>query len=301
MKAKRTMSLLLAVSMVMSMLCSVAGAVTPADEGMTKQEFVEYCHSLQRGKARAMTVLSAEEADQLAASYAVSCDSEERAAIEEKLNAAGIYIYSDGGQNQIAPLSEPADVSLGNVMCYYNSNNGEWTLNGSGHWLDVMTIDREDMGLSAMISGVPYNIGGTDAVGIVLYDVSGVTPRLKESYAIVNDGSGNSKTISNPSGYDTKQGVGFEYQDQVTATWDSNGNIETYKYMGKTFCSVMRFDSDFANWDGNARVFYSHTWKSTSISSISFSMNSNQQFGLNITWTSTSNKFLCYSNSDTRF
>lgn len=263
---------------------------------MTKAEFAEYCHNLNSAKARTASVLSQGEVDQLLMQYALSQSSTERTQLENQLNAAGVYIYSGKNEYQVSPLSEPADVTVNAVICSYNDNTGDWSLVGGGHWNNVGVI-WEDTDEIASYVGQEIEIGGFDAMGILIVNNSGTVPTLKASFGQITNGAGNvTTTIDNPSTYDTSKGIGYLYQDYLTVI---NSSLQAY-YTGYGFAAVMRFDSSFVNWNGTARAFYYHTWDETSITGLGFSVGVTE-VGVDVSWANEGHSFPMFSRSDTTF
>lgn len=271
----------------MTALSSPALAIS-SEPSMTKAEFVEYCQSIQQKNGRSTTI-SDEEADQLLLQYASNTEKANQAEIEDQLNNAGIFIYSDGTKNLPTPLSEPSRVRLNNVVCSYNSSTGDWSLVVGGNWLDHTYIISDLGGWGS--PGSTVAVGGLDAIGITIYNTSGTLPPLKASLGMAYDEKGNTKQISNPSTGNTGQGIAFMYQD--TATIGANAS---FNYMGYSFSALMRFGSDFKNWNGFARGFYLHTWSSTTINSVGLGAYTAQ-----ISWSEAKNHFEVYSDSDTVF
>lgn len=298
---KKVITLIFAVLFLVS-LCVPAGAISideePSSSTMTKAEFAEYCHNLNSAKARTASVLSQGEVDQLLMQYALSQSSTERTQLENQLNAAGVYIYSDGSEYQVSPLSVANDVILNAVICSYNDNTGDWSLVGGGYWPTISPVIEDYGGITGFL-GDTYDVGGVDAVGITITNTSGTVPALKASSGMIHDGLGNSITLNNPSTGNTSAGIAFEYQDYLTVIEVGLIN-NTLSYMGYGFSAVMRFDSSFMNWNGSARTFYAHTWNSTTISEIQLGVSS-ETLGVDITWSVNSNKFLAYNSSDTVF
>ncbi len=308
MKKTRLISMLCAIAMSLTLVLPV-GAIslientessldvsTPTrnKNGLTKADFVEQCQRSSRASGRTAISLTQDEADRLLIEYTTSSSSRKQE-LEVQLNAAGHFIFSEG--TTVETLSEPANVTLSNVVTSYNDNTGDWSLISGGTWNNLDAI-KKDAGTWLFAVGSTKNIGGYDAVGMVIYNTSGKTPTLKSSFATINDGT-TTKTLYNPSAYDTNRGIAFQYQDVITVT---RSYLVTYDftYMGKGFSSVMRFGSDFVNWNGKARTFYAHTWSDTTINQIAFSVGTSSA-NFNVSWSENNNHMDIYSNADTSF
>lgn len=292
---KKFLSIVLSLAMVFSLSATAAAtenATTTAKnkDGLTKAEFVA-----QIRKTRTATTITENEENALLFQYSISSESK-RAELESELNSAGIYIYSDGSENT-QTRSEPSDITLNNVICSYNDNTGDWSLVAGGSWDDINVV-RQECDVSWIYNGLTVNIGGTDAVGMTIYNTSGTTPALKTSFATIYE-DGTAKTLNNPSIYDTNRGIAFEYQDKYTFVDIYSSPIQG-KYYGEGFACVMRFGSSFINWNGFARSYYTHTWKNTVIDSLGFNIGVDS-VGFDVSWAEGINHMELYSNGDTQF
>lgn len=222
---------------------------------MTKTEFVEYCSSIYANHDRT-SVISEDDTDRLLIQYAINTNEKERAQIENQLNDAGVFIYSEGPKNMFAPRSSSADITLNNVICSYNYDSKDWSLVAGGHWNDHTAILKDIDSLPQI--NCSKDIGGLDSVGIAIDRTSGILPPLKSSFGMIYDEQGTTTELKNPATSTTEKGIAFQYQDFVTA-----GANKSFYHMGNEFACVMRFGPDFASWNGFARGFYLHTWGKT--------------------------------------
>lgn len=282
-------------------LCTPAFAAFKVDtSAMTKAEFAEYCHSLRNNDTRSSSLLSTDEAEDLLMKHAMCTNTQTKAQIEKELNASGYFLYKDGTESSpISPLSEAADCTISGVIVWYDDNTDTWTMTAGGHWTNLDAI-FDDAGFWIFDVGYTHDIGGYDAVGIVIQNTEGKTPSLLSSHAEIYDGDDTTVTLKNPSTYDTGKGIAFEYQDYITVTKNTGITTYDFNYYGYGYSAIMRFDSSFRDWSGTARGFYTHTWSDTTINSIGFNVGA-ANFGLDISWSENKNKFLAFSNMDTQF
>ena len=296
---KKILSLCTVLSLFISLCMPVSAVSTSETPTMTKREFLEYCHELRQNSPTPKIVLSQEEVDDLIIQYILS-SSDDKKEIEVQLNAAGFFIYSDSTQLTTQPYSEPNDITISGAMVLCDENTGNWSISAGGTWRDKnLSAISDEAGFWLHAIGSTKNIGGYDAVGLVIYNTSGRTPSLVRSYAQINDGAGHSVRLTNPSTYNSGRGIAFQYQDYITVTETSMTGYK-FNYYGYGYVAVMTFDNSFLDWNGTARGYYAHTWSNTTIDSIGFNL-STTYYGLNISWSENKNHFLAFSNMDTKF
>lgn len=188
-----------------------------------------------------------------------------------------------------ATRSQPSNVTLNNAAIMYNGGTGQWWVGGGGYW-------NSDAAWYADSNGTG-NVGGYDGIGVKLYNTSGTyNTQVIESYAYISNGMGFSGYVYNPSISDGRQGAFFEYQDETAYHPDG---YNSRCYMGRHFSCTIKYNSNFTNFNGYARTAYAHTWSSADISSIGFGLSSSPNFS--ISFSSSSDKFTCYSTGETRF
>lgn len=108
-------------------------------------------------------------------------------------------------------------------------------------------------------SGQGINPDGYDRIGIQIDDTSGTyDTRVVYSCVYYSDGGSEEMGHCNPSTYDGKEGVAFEYEDRVIG--GSPDKKDTY--LGKHFSATIVYDKDFSHYCGHARTQYTHTWTS---------------------------------------
>jgi len=229
--------------------------------------------------------------------------------IDEVLKSYKVYRLDTQQEliNSITPLSsEPADAVCNSVSIYYDSSQNQWIVSGGGMWNSTTT---EWYWENSSIWWVPYvgeihNAGGRDAVGITYNNVSGTYNASVVSCAgYMTDRNGWATTSYSPSDGDGAHGVSFEIQDKLKAVlFDPfEQNIaNSYRYLGRGYSALIRYNSNFINYNGNARVFYAHTWESCQISGVSFGWGSGFTFGIDIDF-SNQDGWKIFSNSDTSF
>lgn len=222
---------------------------------------------------------------------------------EQKLAMLGVYKL-DVPYTSLA--SQPSDVYIGKVSIYYNTYSTHWILYSSGYWYDneVACDDGHSVvncneifwigGYGAFVSeGERLNVGGRDSVGIFLQDTYGTYSATFESgYGrFYNyDGEYNiSYTGSTKDVNPTSRGASYTMQDYLEVT-----NITTFlgvltsmeeSYLALHFYTRIEYSAAFTTWNGNAVMFYAHTWDETDITgvglgadSISFSTSTNSEW-----------------------
>lgn len=142
------------------------------------------------------------------------------------------------------------------------------------------------------------DVGGADAFGITYYNTSGTyNTAVKSSSFVASSGNGWVKNSGSPSHGNGKLGVAFEFQDQarlLTACCDN------FEFLGNNMSIVMTYDSNFSNFHGYARTFYTHTWDKAGITSINFGASSSS-YGVNVVVSNTSYGWTIYNGSDATF
>ncbi len=291
------------VSVMLIVLLSISACMIPSSAETTEQKndkklFVNHCN-MECNQKDSQYQFSQDEIDELLYLYAIG-DENQKQVSEELLNNSGVFIFSDeSSDSSISLQSEPADVNLSGVIESYDGNTGNWALTVGGTWNNLSAIGDEIGIWWGAGVGKTKNIGGLDAVGIVLYNTYGTVPTLVSSNGYIHDGNGNRTTLYNAATYDASRGIAFEYQDYITCI---DYNLLSYKwnYMGYGFSATMRFSSNYVNFHGKAKGFLAHSWDNTTINSIGFSGGSGS-FGLNIGWSHDKDYFLTYSGMDTDF
>ncbi len=217
---------------------------------------------------------------------------------EEYLNSNGVFIYSVEEVPIITPSSVgSSDVIMSEVMVIYVSATNQWAVTGGGYWKDNKYIKPDLPAPILPVAGQKYNVGGLDAVGVALYNVSGTKPTLVKSSGYIHDGHDRSQDLNNPCNLDSSRGVIFEFQDYEYIVSATMINFDyKYTYMGYGFSAQGIYNSKFAQYNGKAKSYYTHTWSNTSINSIGISTN-----GFNVSWTYNTNRWEVYSNSEKKF
>ncbi len=201
------------------------------------------------------------------------------------------------------PLSAPNDAICNSVSIYYDSGASQWVVSGGGWWTtDQWFNDRNWIWVPYI--GETHNVGGYDSVGIAYNNTSGTyNTSVISSMGYITDQDGWGESSDSPSHGDGSLGVAFDFQDKQKYTRSPvNPVVYSYDvaYQGKGYSALIRYNSNFANYNGNARVFYAHTWNTCNITNLSFGAGSGFTFGVDIDF-STSNGWKIFTNSDTSF
>jgi hypothetical protein len=220
------------------------------------------------------------------------------ATIEKELKKLKVYKL-EMPQDPVA-LSQPSDVYLNAVDIYSDASTGNWHVTGGGYWSNRNWFsDAPSFFLPSV--GDTKNVGGFDSVGVTYYNTSTTyNATVVSSMGYWHDGVGNNWSSTSPSHGDGKLGVAFDYQDKVRVTYADPWTTEV-EYEGTGFSATITYSASFADYNGKARTFYAHTWKSTNISSITFKGDTGGTFGADIQFSTSENKFQAFNNSDTNF
>lgn len=290
---KKIISIILSIALTlayMTVLASAAENVSSAPS-ISKHDFAEQCKEAVL-KNQSRSIMSQEEMDELILLYSSGTDPVYH---EKLLNDAGMFVYSTTiNVSGAARTSDGGDVDLGKVSLIYNGVVDNWTLVCTAAWINVEAI-RDDTGWFIPIPGVEHNIGGYDAVGIHLHDVTGTTPTLVESFAYVNYQNEDPVKYINPATYDRRYGISFTYQDKIKCLTSTLFNY-TFKYFGTNLQVLTRYDSTFEDFSGTATMMYMHTGSGVELNGISVS---NSGFSFN--FSNSGNHFTIYSGTDLKF
>lgn len=203
----------------------------------------------------------------------------------------------------ITPMSEPNDAICNPVSIYYDSAASQWVVSGGGSWTSDQWFNDRNW-IWVPYTGETHNVGGYDSVGIAYNNTSGIyNSSVVSSMGYITDQNGWGEFSSSPSHGDGSLGVAFDFQDKQKYI-RSPISLQIYSYdvayQGKGYSALIRYNSNFANYNGNARVFYAHTWKTCNITNLSFGSGSGFTFGVDVDF-STSNGWKIFSGSDTPF
>lgn len=195
----------------------------------------------------------------------------------------------------ISIMSQPNDIQMNAVDIYYDSYANTWHVTGGGWWKNDNWASDSPYFSNPSV-GAEKNMGQRDLVGIAFYSTSGTTPTSSSSMGYWTNQSGWNDSSTSPSHGNSSSGVAFEYQDKVRVV---SLNPTKGTYLGKGFSATMTFDSDFADFNGKARSFHSHTWSQTYISAVSLNVSTSP--GFSVTFANGGDGYSVYNNSDTNF
>jgi hypothetical protein len=226
-----------------------------------------------------------------------------------KLEKMDVYLLEDPTENseetgEISISSVGStDVTMNKVWISYDSYTKRWNVTGGGYWANNNWVDDQNCFWWGY-AGEICNVGGVDSVGITYYNTnSGYgSTSVVSSLGFITDHNGWEKELKNPSHGDGKNGIAFDYQDQIKLTKGGDLTISSKNttYLGKGFSASITYNSNFANYNGKARTMYAHTWKETTITSIGFS-GGKESYGASISWSHNVNRWAVYSPSDASF
>ena len=185
-----------------------------------------------------------------------------KTAINEKLADYSIYEFNGQVLNSsgIVVQSQLNDVTVLAPSVYYDARERSWTVTCGGSW---KTNDWEINPWT-----VYGNVGGPDGFGMEFTNVSGTyNSYVSDAYAQINNGEGGSdyESVTTPNRSDSNGslGFGFQLQDYVTAN-----SIGCESYVGKYWSGYCTYSKDFQNYSCVATGYYTHTWNSSVINSI---------------------------------
>jgi hypothetical protein len=233
---------------------------------------------------------------------------------ELEVNRLGYYVFKQEhievdnrwtNQDKASRANDPQanNVHITMLRYYFNSNNNYWTISATGEL-------GSPWGTKTLLwpsVGSKHNVGGVDTVGILLHDISGDTRGLElqgggQSRAWLSDNSGHTveNTYRSASVGSSLQGAVYDIQDyQIVKT----SNIFTgysADYVGRNFGAMVTYNEKFANIDGNAVLFYAHTWDNSRVTSVSFGVGA-QELSVGWSWEKDKQGFAVISDRDSRF
>lgn len=222
---------------------------------------------------------------------------------KKKLEAIGIILMEIP---YISQASQPSDVTLNAATVAYDYYLGQWIVGGSGYWNNDEGCDDEHpiFGCSNYLNythvGHEFNVGGRDAVGVHLADTYGT---FDGTYVISSygkfynyDGAYNIYEYNyNRDQTSSQYGASFTIQDYTEITDYGFFTMEEM-YVAQNFMCLIRYNSTFVNYNGNASSFYVHTWANTEINSIGLGKDS-----FSVSFSSSSDRWYGQSTGDTPF
>ena len=189
--------------------------------------------------------------------------------------------------------SSSGDVTLDKPSISYDSTTKQYILTATGKW-KKHSYEVPTWTWWYPSVGSTKDIGGTEAIGISLTNTSGSTSGLaiNSGYGYFYNGNAVKKSTTLATENDN-YGGGYKVQDFIKFTKVDNYVLwcnTTYQYNAYNMTCVLRYNSNFKNYNGNAKLFYAHTWDSTSVTSVSVS-----KTGAGLGWSKSSNHWDSYS------
>lgn len=222
---------------------------------------------------------------------------EEQKACDE-LEEFGVYkLDMESEQNEVSLLkTEAADVILNKVTFFYDSSANEWYVCGGGYWGNNDWVS--EIPSVVPLVGEQFPIGGYDALGVKLYNTSGVyNTYIKRSYLYYSDGVDDFQN-NNPCTIDGRYGACFEFQDYALCV--SSGIIANFRYVGKHFAVTLVYDGNFSNYNGYASTYYTHTWAETGVTGATIGLIGDPSFNMEYT-VNKDNKFNSCATGESTF
>lgn len=214
---------------------------------------------------------------------------------EKLLIKLGVYNIDSVKNTTELAASSNNDVKLNRPTIKYDSKAKQYIITGRGQWLRH-TYEVPKWSWWYPKVGSTKNIGGVDAIGISLSNTSGKTKglALKSGQGKFDNGSAK-KTVTTLSTSNDNYGGGYKVQDFIKFTKVDNYILwanTRYNYNAYYMQCTLRYNKAFSNYNGNAKLFYAHTWNSANISSIGVSKS-----GPSVSVSKTSNAWKGYSYS----
>lgn len=204
----------------------------------------------------------------------------------------GVFEINREDTIEFAASSED-DVALNKPTIKYDSLTKQYIITATGNWKNH-NYEVPTWSWWYPSVGDTKNIGGADAIGISLTNTSGSTAQLaiNSGYGKFYNGTA-TKQSTTLATEDDNYGGGFTVQDFIKITKVDNYvlwcNMEYY-YNAYNMTCVVRYNNYFKNYNGNAKLFYSHTWDNTSVTSVSLS-----KTGAGLGWSKSSDRWIAYS------
>jgi hypothetical protein len=238
----------------------VISAVSNNDEYISANEKItfaqvkdkEYKNNLSRGQLKKADQKKIESLIMEAQSFYA-----DKEAIYAELESYGTYVINPSDE-ELTTMSQQGDVAVSTPTVYYNSWNKTWSVSCGGQWIsNAWNSDNYTL---------PGNVGGTDGFGVGYTSVTGT---YKSSVVSVSggltDGAQKSSSTSSRSDGDGSKGFGFRVQDYIYMS-----DAVTNRYVGYTWTGLCNYDSWFSNFGAVATGYYTHTYRSCNINSVSF-------------------------------
>lgn len=189
--------------------------------------------------------------------------------------------------------SSSGDVTLNKPTIRYDSATKQYIITATGKW-NKHSYEVPTWSWWVPSVGSTKDIGGPDAIGISLTNTSGSTSglALKSGYGCFHNGTA-TETSSTLATENDNYGGGYKVQDFIKFTEVINCFLwydATYLYNAYNMTCVLRYNNNFKNYNGSAKLFYSHTWDNTSVTSVNLS-----KTGAAMAWSKTSNYWNAYS------
>lgn len=166
-------------------------------------------------------------------------------------------------------------VTLSVPTVYYDAYTGEWVLMADGSWKNIDGLETPTFWFASV--GDEFNIGGTDAVGILLTDTYGDFNGISLMEGTGQFwGDGITATYNRDGMIPSSNGAIFKLQDKIKITRRAGFIIYVYEYSYNAFdfYTHLRYNANFVNYRGNAVLFYAHTWDKTELNGISIGLDS---------------------------
>lgn len=307
---KMTKSKILIVVMTVVMVLSVlVGGVSAKQENYESFDIVKAKHKLMEDvekKINSKTIKkkSTEELNKLLATIASGENLNEADSISQ-LEGYGVFKLDVPENYNFNIMSvDNSDITMTNPSIYYDYNTSEWVITGGGYWKNDNWLEHVPNKWCTSGANTSCNVGGRDGFGVGFVNTGGnYTASVNSSYAYISDGEGRSSDTTVRSDGNGQMGFGFQLQDYLykkcVCLIYLPADTSKFSYVGKHFAGLTRYSSSFADYNGNAVSYYTHTWNNTVLQSVSFGISGNSA-GVSFTYQNQGNNFSGFS-SDTSF
>lgn len=203
-----------------------------------------------------------------------------------------VFIYEDDAE---LVASKSSDCVLNKPTISYNSRTKRYTVYGTGG-LPAKALKKDwSIPIVGLFVGQTIKMGGDDGVALSITNLSGSTNgvAIVSGYGGLKGALGANSTSTSPVTENDLYGIGYEVQDKILIkeckcyvfVWSSVFATNTCNIQ----CQAV-YNSQFANLSGSVKLFYTHTYKSTSVTGIGVN-----KTGINASWSSNNNKWSAYS------
>ncbi len=188
-----------------------------------------------------------------------------------QLEAMGVYCLetaSDSNENTNSSRMA-SQIDIGTVSVAFDAPTGNWILSASGRW----TGDGWKGNQSLNYLNGEVSIGGFDGIGLCFYNTSGTySASMISAYAYISGGE-DPVYYRSPTYMNGMHGAYFLFSDVAKYHGEDDDGSEIWLYHGKSFSVIMRYTREFENYNGYAKLQYTHTWGAGKLTGVNYGSN----------------------------